>query len=44
MNELLCIKSSINEQGVMISKETKESLQYEKNMIFIPKLTSFLFA
>ena len=44
MNELLCIKSSINEQGVMISKETKESLQYEKNMIFIPKLSSFLFA
>jgi U3 small nucleolar RNA-associated protein 22 len=43
MNELLCMKSSVNEQGVVISNETKETLAYEKNMTYIPKLTNFIF-
>ena len=43
MSELLCMKSSINEQGVVISNETKETINYEKNMTYIPKLTNFLF-
>lgn len=44
MSELLCLKSSLNEQGIMISKETEESINYEKKMIYIPKLTNFLYS
>lgn len=43
-HELLCLKSSVNEQGVVISKESKVSAQYEKDMIYVPKLNSFLFS
>jgi U3 small nucleolar RNA-associated protein 22 len=42
MSELLCLKSSINEQGILCTVESRESIEYEKNMTFIPKLTSYL--
>ena len=44
MSELLCIKSEVNEHGVILTKETKQSLAYEKNMFHIPKLNSVLHA
>ena len=42
MSELLCLKTSLNEHGIRCQAESKESIEYEKNMIYIPKLTNYL--
>ncbi len=42
MNELLCMKNEINEFGIIVSKETRESIEYEKIMFNVPKLTSVI--
>lgn len=42
MSELFCLKMSKNEQGVLCTTETKESIIYEKRMTLIPRLNSFL--
>jgi U3 small nucleolar RNA-associated protein 22 len=44
MSELLCVKSEINEHGVILTKDSKKSLAYEKDMFHIPKLNSVLHA
>jgi len=42
MSELFLLKMSKNEQGVLLTNETSESIAYEKQMTLIPKLNSFL--
>jgi len=42
MSELFCLKMSKNEQGVLCTKETSESIAYEKRMTLVPRLNSFL--
>jgi U3 small nucleolar RNA-associated protein 22 len=43
-NELLCMRSSFSDQGVLVQRDTVESLNYEKRMIHIPKLISLLYS
>ena len=43
ISELLCMKSETNEQGIIIIKDTKKSLSYEKKMFHIPKINSALY-
>lgn len=44
MKELLCMKTTINEQGVRVSNESKESLAYEKILLHTGKLASAIHA
>ena len=42
MNELLCIKNEVNDLGIIVTKESKESIEYEKVFFSIPKLNNVL--
>lgn len=42
MNELLCIKNEINDLGIIMTKESKQSIEYEREFFTVPKLTSCL--
>jgi U3 small nucleolar RNA-associated protein 22 len=42
MNELLLMKTSVNEQGVRVLDESEQSFAYEKSMLLTPKITSFV--
>ena len=42
VSELFCLKTSKNEQGILCTNETNESIYYEKQMTLIPRLNSFL--
>jgi hypothetical protein len=42
MNELLCMKNEINDIGIITTKETKKSIDYEKVFFSLPKITNVL--
>jgi U3 small nucleolar RNA-associated protein 22 len=44
MHELICMKSAPNEQGIIMTVETLESVNYERTMIYLPKITNALHA
>ena len=44
MSELLCMKNSLNEMNILVSKETKETFEYEKRMLHLPKISSVIYA
>jgi U3 small nucleolar RNA-associated protein 22 len=42
MSELMLVKTSVNEQGVRVARETACSLNYERVMFEMPKMVGFI--
>jgi U3 small nucleolar RNA-associated protein 22 len=43
MNEVFCLKNYTNEQGFIMPREMRETIDYEKHVLYLPKLTSIIY-